>query len=88
VKDFQHHLPQLVTRYAEKGISSDEPIELLSSDEEEGSKGKTTKGSDSQPAKDANDLEKQATIKLVSTKQGTEGQVCLIKQSVFLSIGI
>lgn len=75
VKDFQHHFPQLVTRYAEKGLSSDEPIELLSSDDEEGTKEKATKHGSSQPTNDAGDLERHATIKMVSTKQGTEGQV-------------
>ena len=84
VKDFQHHFPQLITRYTEKGLSSDEPIELLSSDEEEGDK-KATKQGGSQPAKDVSDLEKHSTIKMVSTKQGTEGQVLdiLIEQSCF-----
>ena len=75
VKDFQHHFPQLVTRYTEKGMSSDEPIELLSSDEEEGNKEKASKQSSSQPPKNNGDLEKHATIKMVSTKKGTEGQV-------------
>ena len=75
VKDFQHHLPQLVTRYAEKGMSSDEPIELLSSDEEEGSKGKATKPSSSLEPSNNGDLEKHATIKIVSTKKGAEEQV-------------
>ena len=84
VKDFHHHFPQLITRYTEKGLSSDEPIELLSSDEEEGDK-KATKQGGSQPAKDVSDLEKHSTIKMVSTKQGTEGQVLdiLIEQSCF-----
>ena len=82
VKDFQHHFPQLVTRYTEKGLSSDEPIELLSSDEEDAEK-KTNKQGGSQPAKDVSDLEKHNSIKMVSTKQGTEGQVLyiLIEQS-------
>lgn len=76
VKDFQHHFPQLVSRYTEKGKSSDEPIELLSSDEEEGKeekkKGKATKHD---PPKNNGDLEKHSTIKMVTTKQGTEAQV-------------
>lgn len=75
VKDFRHHFPQLVTRYTEKGMSSDEPIELLSSDEEEGNKKPAAKNGSSQPVKDTGDLEKHGTIKMVSTKQGTEGQV-------------
>lgn len=77
VKDFQHHLPQLVTRYADKGLSSDEPIELLSSDEEEESKEKASKNGNSHPTKDSSDVEKYATIKMVSTKQQA-GQVHMI----------
>jgi len=73
VKDFRYLFPQLVTRYAEKGKSSDEPIELLSSDEE-GEKTKTkTKHVKQQNEKEVTEnTEKQATIKMVTTKQGTE----------------
>ena len=74
VKDFQRHFPQLITRYTEKGMSSDEPIELLSSDEEGGKKTAAKQGS-SQPAKDSGELEKHATIKMVSTAQAREEQV-------------
>ena len=73
VKDFRFLFPQLVTRYAEKGMSSNEPIELLSSDEE-GEKTKTkTKRAKQQNGKEVTEnAEKQATIKMITTKQGTE----------------
>ncbi|XP_065906099.1 prolyl 3-hydroxylase OGFOD1-like [Dysidea avara] len=75
VKDFRYLFPQLVTRYAEKGMSSNEPIELLSSDED-GEKTKTKSKRDKDKKQNGKEVpesgEKQATIKMVTTKQGTE----------------
>ena len=75
VKDFRHLFPQLVTRYAEKGMSSNEPIELLSSDED-GEKTKSKSKHDKDKKQNGKEVpesgEKQATIKMVTTKQGTE----------------
>jgi len=85
VKDFRHLFPQLVTRYAEKGMSSDEPIELLSSDEEgEKPKNKTKRGKKQNEKEAAESFEKQATIKMITTKQGTEDvrHITLIDQSI------